>query len=672
MQPFVYVPSARGYKSFVDLARALGSALPEIDVSDRITDRAAYARDAWPLQLIRSARAARPLPGPAAVAFPRDDEQVQALVAFAREHGVKLVAFGAGSGVCGAIAPGEQVLVVDTKRFTGVRVAPSGDEVEVGAGVLGIDLEALLESQGLTVGHFPSSIICSTIGGWVAARGAGQCSSRYGKIEDMLRGASCVLGSGDRVSFRRRWGAPNPLELITGSEGTLGIVTRATFRAHRAPELRAFSAYRLPSFEAGADTMRRIMQGGLRPAVLRLYDPLDSLLLGHTKSGHTQAKAHRASLRRERMLAQALEAPRALRLGIQALERWVSARAVLIVVCEGSREEALQTRAEVTRIALSAGGSDLGETPARAWFSRRYAVSYRQSRVFQLGAFNDTIEVAAPWSKLLAVYRAVRRAASRYALVLAHLSHAYPDGCSIYFTLVATRSRNAEARYRALVDAVLGAALIEGATLSHHHGVGRSKAKWLGPELGGGVSALARLRHAWDPDAIMNPGALESSQLAPLELPGESLGVDQASAIATFSAQLTLGAAEHEARAHGLSLGFALDERTRELTLSSWLGAGMPGAPHPERDPAWRLLAGIEARGESLELRLRPAPRRATGPDLTALLLGAEERIARTVRCSLALKSASLPFSPPAPAAPQMNASEALAWQRVLEAFDAP
>jgi alkyldihydroxyacetonephosphate synthase len=502
----------------------------------------------------------------------------------------------------------------------------------------------------------------------VAARGAGQCSSRYGKIEDMLRSADCVLGTAERVTFTRRSGGPNPLGLMIGSEGTLGFVTRARLKVHAAPALRVFAGYRLTSFERGAEAMRVLMQAGLRPAVLRLYDPMDSYL--HTRGKVTnEQRAERKSsgMPSGSVLRAALSAPRLLNGAIQQLERYFSASALMVVIFEGAHGQAEADAARAQQLLKPLAAEYLGEGPGRAWLAHRYAVSYRQSRVFQEGAFNDTLEVAAPWSRLAAVYAAVRRAAGVHALVLAHLSHAYPDGCSIYFTFVASRSGAPLARYDRLIDSALGAALSEGATLSHHHGVGASKARWLDVELGGGLAALRRVRRAWDPDALMNPGALEPrGELAGAEPRRCVPGVDAFSAIATFRGNTPLAQVEAAAQEHELSLG--LVGAVPNVTLAAWIAAGLPGIPEPSSDPVLGHVCGLSARGPKLELAMLPAPRRAVGPDLAQLCVGARGEIADVLQASLALVKSHLPRAALAEPTP-LGADEASAWQRIVKSF---
>jgi alkyldihydroxyacetonephosphate synthase len=650
------------------MARAARPQLPEIASSTRSVDLRAAARDAWPRHLIAEAEATGSVARsePDVVLWPDRAEQVEELVALARREGTPLVPYGAGSGVCGAVHAPAGSMVVDTKRLTKLQILPDEGVVDVEAGVLGIDFEEALGRRGYTVGHFPSSILCSTIGGWLAARGAGQCSSRYGKIEDMVESADVVLGTGARARFTRRLGGPNPLDLLIGSEGTLGIITSARLRLHPAPTQRIFHAFRLPTFALGADAMRLIMQSGLRPEVMRLYDPVDSYLLSRGKVADEHGQEPKSSgVPRGPWLRAALGSPRALNGAIELFERFVSGSATLIVIFEG--DESREDFARAERLVAELGAQSLGEAPARSWLSHRYSVSYRQSKVFQQGAFNDTLEVAAPWSRLLAVYDAVRASAGRHALVLAHLSHAYPDGCSIYFTLVATRAGEPLRRYDALIDAALGAALAEGATLSHHHGVGRSKAHWLDAELGGGLPTLRRLRRAWDPDALLSPQTLEPLREAPAWRALEALpGVDALSGIATYSGHTALAEIEAAANAKGWSLGLAA---VPALSLDAFIAAGLPGVPDPFADPVRGYVCGLDAEGPVARFRLLPSPRRATGPHLAALCVGAGGSIARVRSASIALVRRGAPT--PAPVAPRvaLSAEEAAAWQHLVVAF---
>jgi len=627
----------------VDLASAVRLSVPGLRVSGTSPDLLVGARDLWPRALVDIQSGELPANRPGAVVWPERAEQVGQLLELSRKEGFRVVPFGAGSGVCGAVLPDERTIVIDAKRLTHFRVERDAPVVHAGAGLLGLTLEQELAKAGYTAGHFPSSIVCSTVGGWVAARGAGQCSSRYGKIEDMVAGLDCVLGTGDLVAMRRRRSAPDLVPLVTGSEGTLGFITQVTLRLHPAPRVRRFLAYSCASIESGFDVLRTMMQSGLRPEVARLYDPIDSVLLGQSSDSKKQPKNRSAAAARWFGMAArvALRKPRWLQRTIEALEGNVLDGATLLLIFEGEAEESNGDAARADAICARAGARSLGEGPARRWLAHRYSVSFRQSPAFRLGAFTDTMEVAAPWSKLEAVYQSVRRELSGHALVMAHLSHAYPDGCSIYFTFSALGAvaGRAHERYEAAWRAGLGAALSAGANLSHHHGVGRSKAARLAAELGQGTELLRRLRAAWDPAAIFNPGALEAAGEFPAESPSETrpaFELDELSLLADVDARLSLGAVEAMLARSSSTLGLA-DGAHWSLSVADWIARGLPGAPDAWDDPVRSRIAGFEATVSGLHARVRATPRRATGPDLLSLFAGAHGRVGVIERAQLAL-----------------------------------
>ncbi len=392
-----------------------------------------------------------------------------------------------------------------------------------------------------------------------------------------------------------------------------------------------------------------MMQSGLRPEVARLYDPIDSVLLAQSASAEKSPKHRSAAVGHWFGVAarQALRKPRWLQRAIEALEGNLLGGATLLLIFEGEAEEANQDASRAAAICSRAGARSLGEGPARRWLAHRYAVSFRQSSAFRLGAFTDTMEVAAPWSRLEAVYESVRRELSEHALVMAHLSHAYPDGCSIYFTFSALGAPggNARERYEAAWRAGLGAALAAGANLSHHHGVGRSKAARLAAELGQGTELLSRLRAAWDPSGMFNQGAL----LAPLEVPSEpsrderpSFALDEVSQLAEVDARLCLGAVEALLARSNLTLGLA-PSADWSASVADWVALGLPGSPDAWRDPVASRIAGFEASVGGLRARLRAAPRRATGPDLLSLFAGARGEVGVIERVALAVSKRGAP-----------------------------
>jgi alkyldihydroxyacetonephosphate synthase len=635
----------------MSLDEKIGKAFPRIACSASPPDQIAYARDLWPRHhlAVSEGRIAEHRPG--AIVWPSCTEEVAALVRFCAEEGLPLVPFGAGSGVCGGILPDPRTVVMDLKKLGRYRkLCRETDSIEVEAGALGIRLEEDLNAQGFTLGHFPSSILCSTVGGWVAARSAGQCSGLYGKIEDMVASLECVTGDGSTARFERRIHGPDVTPLLIGSEGVLGVVTAATLRLHPAPPSRVFGTFAFRTIEEGWTAMREMFQEGLRPAVARLYDAFDSLIarMGSVRKASGKPKHARNEPSVSNMSADAPERTpgrggQVLRTLLQhsgVMNRLADLVALpalggttLIVIFDGPADAGEAAMARTAEIAARHRARSVGEGPARRWLSHRYSVNYRQAPTFMAGTFTDTMEVAAPWSRLDGLYRAVRAALGRHVFVMAHLSHAYPDGCSIYFTLAGSAKTVAEmeAKYDAAWRAALDAAVDAGGTLSHHHGVGRSKAPKLGAELGLGVDIIHALRKVFDPHGILNPG-----NLLPRDPPARSAVpppppiplLDRASLLVHASGRATLSEVERVLRAEGLTLGLGADAPPLETTtVDGWIAGGGMGAPDPWLDPADHAVAGFSARlASGADLTVRPSPRRAVGPDLFALFWGMQGR----------------------------------------------
>ena len=515
------VPTPRGKSLARDLAKL------NVQVSCEPPDLWAMSRDCWPRSLLWTKAGVTPHP-PDVVAWPRDVEQVAEIVEFAIERQVAVVPFGAGSGVVGGTVPlrgghGAGSQAPDRPAADRSRRAHGGgrrrDERPA--------LRGIAQRPGRDAGALPLLDLCSTVGGWLAARSAGQLSSRYGKIEDMVLSIEAVDGAGDILhTLDGPSAGPDLTQLMVGSEGTLGVITSARLRIWPKPRKQWLRGVKFPSVQGGMRAIQSLMRAGLRPAVARLYDPLDTILAG--KSGG-------AALHVPQPLKWVVEGAQAeaLRLALKApmlLNRLVDAlpaAALMILGFEGDSDLELDEEGEVAlAICQAEKGDDLGPAPGERWLANRYKISYRQSPLFSAGAFVDTMEVATTWDRLDALYHGVRRAVQNLAFVLAHFSHAYLEGCSIYFTFiglagataedVARGSRDdaeldleeAESRYDACWKAALGAVADAGATLSHHHGVGLSKQIFLPREHGEGMRQLRALKKAFDPHGILNPGKL--------------------------------------------------------------------------------------------------------------------------------------------------------------------
>lgn len=430
------------------------------------------SRDWWPLAMIWAADGTSITPA-AAVVRPTTTADVAAVLRVCSEARVPVTAAAGRSGVCGASMPVHGGVVLDLTDLTGiVDVDDAALVVDVRAGTFGTPLEAALRTDhDVTLGHWPQSIDLSTVGGWLACRSAGQMSTRYGKIEDMVVGLDVVLADGRVVhtgGAPRAAVGPDLTQFFVGSEGTLGIITGARLRVHPAPPAEVRAAFRFERFVDGLDACRRILRRGATPAVLRLYD--------------------------------AVEADRHFDTGTDA---------ILLVLDEGDR---LLIDAVLSVVQEECAGAQPADDALVAhWLETRNDVS-ALGRFITDGFVVDTMEIAARWSDLVVVYDGVLaalRGVEHLLLASAHLSHAYGDGACLYFTFGGRPPMDErEVFYREVWDAGLRATLAGGATLSHHHGVGLNRGRFLREALGEGFAVLEATKQALDPRGILNPGKL--------------------------------------------------------------------------------------------------------------------------------------------------------------------
>ncbi len=438
-----------------------------------------YSRDRAPYSVFSIRRSRVPASLPSAIACPANLEQLQALVRFARQRRIPVLPLGAGSGVLGGALPVEGELVIDLKRLNQVLEFRAVDStVVVQAGLNGAIFESWLNARGYTSGHHPQSLHMSTVGGWVACRGAGQSSTRYGKIEDMVLGCDVVLPDGRLLSVppvARRAVGPGIKDLFVGSEGVFGIIASMALRVWPLPEARLPLVLAFPDLQSGFDAIRTALQSEIRPAIARLYDLRES--------------AARARGR----------APFATHPVMAMFEFAGSTRLAAL-----ERELMLQA------------GTALGAVEAEAavfeeWRAHRYL---SLSTDFQARDwFADTLEVTGRWSTLAAMHSAIARAAREAHPKLefsAHWSHAYPEGVCQYMTfrLPPMAEEGAQHCLFDLADALQRIALEHGGSISHHHGIGLLRGQNVGAELGIGLELLQALKDHLDPDGLLVPGKL--------------------------------------------------------------------------------------------------------------------------------------------------------------------
>jgi alkyldihydroxyacetonephosphate synthase len=441
--------------------------------------RAEVAGDLSPVRQMRVLRG-EAMALPAAVVRARVPEDVQAVLRFASGRGLKVVARGGGSGVVGGVAAGPEAIVLDLRPMDAIGpLDVESGVVVVEAGCILARLEERLRAHGLTTGHYPQSIGLASVGGLVATRSCGQYSTRYGSIEQMVVGLDVVTSDGEFLHLGRpprRALGPEAAPLMLGGEGTLGVITSVTLAAWPLPEAEEFRAYAFDSFAQGLEAMRGLTRAGLPLGVIRLYDRDDAL---HGFPGLLPDQ------------------------GVDAL---------LLLSCLGPREVAQGGVAAADRIGLEVGGRRLGGEIARHWLETRNDVS-EWDRYLSAGVLVDTVECGATWSRLPVAYDAALaavRAVPEVVAVFAHAAHAEATGASLYFTFAAVplpQGDAAELQSR-VWDALLSAVAREGASVGHHHGVGRLRQTWTWRERQGELDLLERLRAALDPGRLLNPGAL--------------------------------------------------------------------------------------------------------------------------------------------------------------------
>jgi alkyldihydroxyacetonephosphate synthase len=483
------------------LPQALIEAVGEANVFRGEEDRLRHAVGRGYVDLARLRNGALDA-APDAVVVPADAEALRRVIDLAAREGIAIVPFGGGTSVVGGVEPlrgaHPRVISLDLGALQDVEIDRRSLTARLGAGLRGPEAEAALGREGLTLGHFPQSFEYATIGGFAATRSAGQASSGYGRFDALVSSVRMLAPAGEISTLETPHTAAGPAlrELVIGSEGVLGVIPDVTVRVRPAPAVRRYEAWMAESFEAGAEIVRGLAQGPGLPEIIRVSDEEET----------------------EGTLA--LNGPRGL--SGRLFEGYLGARrrrggALTIVGFEGDEESVARRRALTIRALRQGGAAYLGQSAGGAWEHGRYQGPYLRDTLMGMGAMVETLETSHTWSSYGELHDAVAAAIhgaldgqGTPGLVFCHLSHAYADGASLYFTFISRARRGAEVeQWAAVKRAACEAIVAHGGTITHHHAVGRDHAPYMEGEVGEvGIEALRALKERLDPAGVMNPGKL--------------------------------------------------------------------------------------------------------------------------------------------------------------------
>jgi alkyldihydroxyacetonephosphate synthase len=487
------------------VAQPLPAALIEALGAERVLtspeDRLRHASGRGYVDLARM-RGGRLEAAPDAVVIPADAASLRAVLDVCAREGVAVVPFGGGTSVVGGVEPlrgaHQRLISLDLVGLRQAEVDRRSLTARLGAGLRGPEAEAALGAEGLTLGHFPQSFEYATVGGFAATRSAGQASSGYGRFDSLVSSVRLIAPAGEMETLETPHTAAGPAlrELIVGSEGVLGVIPDVTVRVRPAPAAKRYEAWIAEDFEAGAEIVRALAQGPGLPDVVRVSDEEET----------------QGSL--------ALSGPRGLAgklfggyLGLRKRR----GGCLLIVGHEGEEESIARRRALSVRALRAGGAAYLGQAAGNSWEHGRYNGPYLRDTLMGMGAMVETLETSHTWSRLAELHEGVAAAIhgsldgqGTPGLVWCHLSHAYADGASLYFTFISRRREGEEIeQWRQVKGAACEAIVAHGGTITHHHAVGHDHAPYMQAEVGEtGLDVLRAVKAQLDPAGIMNPGKL--------------------------------------------------------------------------------------------------------------------------------------------------------------------
>jgi alkyldihydroxyacetonephosphate synthase len=437
---------------------------------------------------------------PDVVAHPRDEDDILALLDWSVSTGAAVIPFGGGTSVVGGVGPiagggRAGVVSIDLKALDRVlEVDPVSLSARIQAGATGPGLEAQLADHGLTLRHFPQSFQFSTLGGWIATRAGGHFATLYTHIDDLVESVRALTPIGEWESRRLPGSGAgvSPDRMLLGSEGTLALITEAWMRVRPRPAHRSSAAVRFDDFLAGAQAVRALSQAGLHPSNCRLIDPAEAALTGAGDGSHA-----------------------VLVLGFESAQHGTEPRMSVALECCADHGGAWERRD---------GGAGDDRDAVGSWREAFLRAPYLRDTFVAIGVLSETFETAITWERFPSLHAAVMertteavREVCGEGSVTCRFTHVYPDGPAPYYTVLAPARRGAELEQwaqikRAAADTVVAC----GATITHHHAVGRDHRPWYDRQRPDAFAeALRAAKRAVDPAGALNPGVLVDPAGAP-------------------------------------------------------------------------------------------------------------------------------------------------------------
>ncbi|MFW9782099.1 MAG: FAD-binding oxidoreductase, partial [Candidatus Heimdallarchaeota archaeon] len=404
------------------------------------------------------------IPGlPDLIVWPENKFQISEILKLANTEKIPVIPYGEGSGAVGGTIPLQGGIILDMKKFNKIlNINDKNLTVTAETGINGMNLERYLNAKGYTCGHIPQSLYMSSLGGWIAHKAAGQFSTKYGKIEDIVLGMEMILPQGEIINFKpivRASTGPQLDKFFIGNEGTLGIVTEATLKIWPYPEARALISYVFPSIEDSFNATREILREHIFPAVIRIYDQFET----------------------ERHFPEIEKA---------------KDKVMVVFVCEGN-QKLVNLEEEITKEKCEKNnGVSCGPHPVEHWFETRFRVTETSTMPPYKIVF-DTLEIASSWDNAAKIYHSVIDSMNDLKgvmMITAHISHFYPNGVGVYFSFggVPDKGISDLSFYQKCWDTTIKAVLNAGGSIAHHHGIGINRSHWMDDEWGKSMQIMRR------------------------------------------------------------------------------------------------------------------------------------------------------------------------------------